>query len=245
MANVKKDRGNVSLRMLFLTVISAVLFGRTAHVLAHGKLMEPLGMSVDPKLAASSQSDVAIGATRVSPCGTTLGKPFDRNDMTPRAEYYPGQTATLKWEAVNQDGAGPLRVRFSADRGRTWTNAQVGKNVPGIIGLSAAGLPIIGGNKLYDVDVQVPNMECPPGSCMMLVTNPLTFGSCVPVSIQSSNKGETKVTFENQGGDYAGGGRKGLTAGGIGGILDVPGTLVSGVRGMMGGGRGGGKSSSG
>lgn len=190
----------------------------TINVEAHGKIVDPMGASVSPKVAVSSQSDVAIGVTQVSPCGTTLGRPFDRNNKTPRAEYYPGQTATMKWYAVNQDGGGPVRVRFSGDNGASWKDAQVQKNAPGVIGLDAGRLPIIGGDGNRKVKVKVPNMDCPPGKCMMTVTNPITFGNCVPVSIQPNNTGKSIARSQLAGNSTN---AKGLSAGGLGGVLDA------------------------
>lgn len=200
-------------------VLSLLMHGFVPGVSAHGKLMSPLGASTSPQVAASAQSDVAIGVTAVSPCGTTLGRPFDRNDRRPRAEYYPGQQATLEWHTVNQDGAGPVRVRFSPDNGMTWKDADITKNVPGIIGLDASSLPIIGRDQSHPLQIRVPNMNCPPGQCMMMVSTPLTFGSCSPVSIQSGNSGRAVMSYTSAGGTM-GGGAKGLMAGGLGGVLD-------------------------
>lgn len=203
------------------SLVAVQLVCNIGRVLAHGKMLAPMGMNVDPNLAVSSQSDVSIGTTALSPCGTTLGKPFDRSDTTPRAQYYPGQSATLTWHTVNQDGAGPLRVRFSPDNGATWQDADIQSNVPGALGLDAAGLPIIGSDADHQLQFTVPNMECPPGQCMMLVSNPLTFGSCAPVSIQQGASGNLTMTHKSTGGASDGSGAKGIMAGGIGGVLDA------------------------
>lgn len=208
--------------VLLFTALSLTIISFVPGVLCHGKLYAPIGSNVSPQVAPSSQSDVSIGVTGLSPCGTTLGRPFNRDDKRPRAEYYPGQTAELEWRTVNQDGGGPLRIRFSGDGGYGWADANIVNNVPGIIGLDASSLPIIGKDKSHTIKVKIPNMECPPGKCMMTVSNPLTFGSCTPVSIQSGNSGRNTMTYTSTGGKMSGG-AKGLMAGGLGGILDAVG----------------------
>ncbi|KAI8917890.1 hypothetical protein DFJ77DRAFT_458188 [Powellomyces hirtus] len=197
-----------------------------ATVSAHGKLIEPLGLNVNTAVDLNSQADVAIGVTRANACGTVLANPgaIDRSDMAPRANFVAGSSATVTYHIVNQDGAGPLTAAFSPDNGATWTNAPITANAPGRFGINNANR----GSKGQDVPITltVPDMNCPAGSCLLQVRNPITFGSCAPVSItQGGGQTEMIKTFANSGGKPAGQGLVGPKAGGVGFVdpQDLPG----------------------
>lgn len=203
--------------IIFLQIAALV-----ASVSAHGKLISPLGLNVEPAVDLGSQADVSLGVSKNKPCGFVLGKAAPNLDsaiQTPRATFAPGSQADLQYFIVNQDGAGPLSVSFSADGGQTWTAAKVTKNAPGQAGINLANL---NGGSQVPVSIQVPDMNCPAGSCVMMVKNPITFGSCAPVEIKAGAQNQFTMTFENQGGKPVGQGLRGAAAGGIGAAVDKP-----------------------
>ncbi|KAJ3008970.1 hypothetical protein HKX48_008248 [Thoreauomyces humboldtii] len=208
--------------MQFLAITLASLALAATSVSAHGKLIAPLGLNVNPVIDLNSQADVAIGVSVGNACGQVIAKPnaIDRADTTPRATFSAGGTATITYHIVNQDGAGPLSVSFSPDAGRTWTQAAVSVNAPGRFGINAANE----GQKGQDAPVTftVPNMACPAGSCILQVKNPITFGGCSPVEIVQGGATTITKTFYNSGGKPAGSGLVGDAAGGAG-FVDVAG----------------------
>ncbi|KAJ3152200.1 hypothetical protein HDU89_001419 [Geranomyces variabilis] len=209
---------------------SCILLGLAvsiASVSAHGKLTEPLGLNVDPRVDLNSQADVAIGVSQFNACGAIIAAPaFSRADMTPRATFAAGSTAQLTFHIVNQDGAGPLSVAFSPDNGKTWTPAKVTVDAPGRFGVNLANLQSKGQDA--PVSIVVPDMACPAGSCLLQVRNPITFGSCSPVEITPAGTQNRMIkTFKSEGGKPAGFGLVGPKAGGAG-FVDPP--ALPGVR---------------
>ncbi|KAJ3155724.1 hypothetical protein HDU86_004193 [Geranomyces michiganensis] len=207
---------------------SCILLGLAASIVgvsAHGKLTEPLGLNVDPRVDLNSQADVAIGVSAFSACGSVIAAPpIKRNDMAPRASFAAGSTAQIKFHIVNQDGAGPLSVAFSPDNGKSWTSAKVTVNAPGRFGVNLAN----SGSKGEDaaVSIIVPEMACPAGSCLLQVRNPITFGSCSPVEITPAGTQNKMIkTYTSEGGKPAGSGLVGIKAGPAGVVdpLDLPG----------------------
>ncbi|KNC99248.1 uncharacterized protein SPPG_05504 [Spizellomyces punctatus DAOM BR117] len=216
------------------SLIFAQIATLVAAVSAHSKLTAPLGLNVDPAVDLGSQADVALGVTARNPCGRVLGKGAPQLQdaiAQPRATFAPGSEVDLGYFIVNQDGAGPVSVSFSADAGQTWTQAQVLQNAPGRGGLNLANLR---GGSDAQVKIQVPNMECPAGSCVMMVRNPITFGSCAPVEIKQGATNNMIMTFENQGGKPVGQGLRGAAAGGIGAFVDKPAGGKKGAKGAGG-----------
>ncbi|TPX65586.1 hypothetical protein SpCBS45565_g05043 [Spizellomyces sp. 'palustris'] len=204
------------------SLIFAQIATLVTAVSAHSKLTAPLGLNVDPAVDLGSQADVALGVSANNPCGRVLGKGGPKLQdaiAQPRATFAPGSEVDLGYFIVNQDGAGPVSVSFSADAGQTWTQAQVLQNAPGRGGVNLANLR---GGSDAQVKIQVPNMECPAGSCVMMVRNPITFGSCAPVEIKQGAANNMIMTFENQGGKPVGQGLRGAAAGGIGAFVDKP-----------------------
>ncbi|KAJ3287181.1 hypothetical protein HK104_008720 [Borealophlyctis nickersoniae] len=178
-----------------LISILALALSATPLVLAHGKMTAPLGLNVDPNTPLNSQSDVAIGVSQRNPCGRSRagGKP-DQSDMTPRATYVAGSTTSFQWFMQNQDGGGPLQVMFSGDNGQTFQAATVTQQAPGRFSLTNQG------NKEAQVEFEVPDMECASGQCLMMVRNPVTFGSCCPVEIVQNGENSVSMTYETEGG---------------------------------------------
>ncbi|KAI8818761.1 uncharacterized protein EV422DRAFT_536737 [Fimicolochytrium jonesii] len=186
-----------------IVALATILSACVAQVVAHGKLTSPLGLNVNPAVALDSQRDVALGVSKRNACGRVLGggaNAIDRTDTTPRATFQAGSSADIVYRIVNQDGAGPLTVSFSPDNGQTWTDAEVTTNAPGRGGINLANLR---GGADATVTFNVPNMECPEGSCLMQVRNPISFGSCAPVAVGAALTNNIVKDFANSGGAAA------------------------------------------
>ncbi|KAJ3005567.1 hypothetical protein HKX48_000612 [Thoreauomyces humboldtii] len=188
------------MQLTYTSILLAVLSLSPSLVSAHGKLISPLGLNVDPSVPLSSEADVALGVgAGSSACGFILGKPngIDRSDMTPRASFAAGKSATMMYHIVNIDGAGPVNVAFSGDNGKTWTTATVQQQVPGSSGIDVKDVKQ---GSDAPLTITVPDMTCEAGSCLVRVNNPLTFGSCAPAEITTGGTTQFIKTYANSGG---------------------------------------------
>ncbi|KAJ3039829.1 hypothetical protein HDV00_011737 [Rhizophlyctis rosea] len=179
--------------------------------LAHGKLTEPLGLNVQPTTDLNSQSDVAFGVSTSNPCGRRGANQLATAIATPRASFVAGSSASVTWHIQNQDGGGPLTMAFSGDGGNTFQQATITRNAPGTFSLTNAG------GTDQQIQFQVPNMNCPAGSCVMMIRNPISFGSCAPVEITQGGSNAMFVTYSNPNGGAnaaAGAGAGAAAAGG-------------------------------
>ncbi|KAJ3054030.1 hypothetical protein HK097_002812 [Rhizophlyctis rosea] len=162
-----------------------------AAALAHGKLTNPLGLNVRPDVDLNSQSDVAFGVSENNPCGRRGASQLASAMATPRASFVAGSAATVTWHIQNQDGGGPLTMAFSGDGGNTFTPATITRNAPGRFSLTSEG------GTDQEIAFNVPNMNCPAGQCLLMIRNPISFGSCAPVEITTGGANQMMITYTN------------------------------------------------
>ncbi|KAJ3027124.1 hypothetical protein HDV00_011394 [Rhizophlyctis rosea] len=204
------------------THLTLLLLPTTA--LAHRKMTAPLGLNIRPGTSLQSESDVAFGVSNTDPCGLLGGTQLNSQMSTPRATYVASSAATATWHIVNQDGGGPLSLSFSSDGGKTFQPATITQNVLGTFSLTTAG------GTDQTVGFQVPNMNCPAGSCVMMMH--VTYESETGGTAASASVGTTAAAAQTVGGTGA---TTGGTTSGFGGF----GNLFGGGGGHTKGGAGG------